>query len=113
MEDAYLLVDTVEKIKPLLEDKNKLSITTGRLLYIEELMKYVEEIINYIPIIVMEGHVIRHNRLRPILQQKKYKKTRYDIDDGNHRATALGLLGKKKVLALVGKRIYKNNILYK
>lgn len=104
--------DTVDKIRPLLEDKNKLSIATGRLLYIEELMKYVEDIIDFIPIIVMEDGVIRHNKLRPVAQRRKYKKCKYDIDDGNHRATALGLLGKKKVLALVGKRIYKNKILY-
>ena len=106
------ILDTVDAIKPLLENKNKLSINTGRLLYIEELMKYVEDIIDYIPIIVMEDAVIRHNNLRPLAQRKKYKICKYDIDDGNHRATALALLGKKKVLALVGKRIYKNNILY-
>jgi hypothetical protein len=106
------VIDAIELIKPLLENKDKLSISTGRLLYIEELMKYVKDIVKYIPIIVMEDHVIRHNKLRPISQRKKYIKTKYDIDDGNHRALSFALLGNKKITALVGKRIYKNKILY-
>ena len=106
------LMDTVEYIRPLLEDKRKLTLKTSRVLYIEELMGYAEEISKYIPIIVMQDHVIRHNKLRRASVMKLYKKTKYDIEDGNHRAVALALLGKKKVKALVGKKIYKSSLIY-
>jgi hypothetical protein len=43
---------------------------------------------------------------------KELRNEWYDIDDGNHRLVALALSGETKVLAWVGKRIYKNNLLY-
>lgn len=105
-------LDTAKFITPYLEDKNKLSLETSRILYVEKMMRYAEEITKHIPIIVMEGGVIRHNKLIKLSEKKRYKKCKYDIDDGNHRALAYGLLGKKKILALVGKRVSKNNLLY-
>ncbi len=106
------VLDTVEYIQPYLEDKNKLSLKTSRVLYIEEMMKYAEKITKYIPIVVIEEGVIRHNKLIKASVRKNYKKCKYDIDDGNHRALAYGMLGKKKILALVGKRISKSELLY-
>lgn len=106
------LMDTVEYIKPYLKDKNKLTLKTSRILYIEEMMKYAEEISKDIPIIVLEDNVIRYNKLRKASKRKLYKKCKYDIDDGNHRAIALALLGKNKIKALVGKRIHKSDLIY-
>lgn len=106
------VLDTVEYIKPYLADKNKLTLKTSRILYIEEMMKYAELITQKIPIVVMEDGVIRHNKLIKLSERKLYSKCKYDIDDGNHRAIAYGLLGKEKILALVGKRIYKSPLLY-
>ncbi len=106
------VLETANFIKPYLKDKNKLSLRTSRFLYIEEMMKYVEEINKYIPIIVLEDGVIRNNKFDKTLINKNYKKCKYDIDDGNHRAIAYALLGKKKIKAFVGKRIYKCDILY-
>ncbi len=106
------VLDLVEYIKPYLKDKNKLSLKTSRILYLEELTKYIEEITKQLPIIVLEDGVIRQNKLRKESQRKNYKKCKYDIDDGNHRAVAYALLGKKKITALVGKRIYKNSLIY-
>ncbi len=105
------VVDVAHKIEALLKDKNKLTWKTSRALYIEEIQKVSELITEYVPIIVMEDQVIRSNKLQgkntPI-----HKKYTYDIDDGNHRAVALVLLGKKTVKALVGKRIYKSDLIY-
>lgn len=106
------VIDTVEYIKPYLEDKNKLSLKTSRILYVEEMMKYAEEITKHVPIVVLEGGLIRHHKLLKASDRKKYKKCKYDIDDGNHRALAYGMLGKKKIKALVGKRTCKNSLLY-
>lgn len=106
------ILDTVEFVKPYLEDKSKLTFKTARILYVEEMMKYVEDIIKEIPIIVMEEGVIRHNKLRNVSRMKKYKKCKYDIEDGNHRALALAMLGNKKIKALVGKRTCKSDLLY-
>lgn len=106
------VLDTAEYIRPYLKDKRKLTLTTARILYIEEMMKYAEIISKHIPIIVLEEGVIRHHKLRKSTERKLYKKCLYDIDDGNHRALAMALLGKKEIMALVGKRIYKNPLLY-
>lgn len=106
------VVDTAGRILALLEDKKRLTFKTSRTLYIEEMMKYAEDISAHVPIVVVQDGVIRHNKLIKPAQRKLYKKCKYDIDDGNHRAIAMALLGKKKILALVGKRIYKNPLLY-
>lgn len=106
------VVDAADYIKQYLKDKSKLTLKTSRVLYIEEMMKYAEEISKHIPIIVLEDGVIRHMKLIKLSQREKYKKCKYDIDDGNHRVIALALLGKNKVNAYVGKRIYKSNLLY-
>jgi hypothetical protein len=106
------VLDTVEYIKAYLEDKSKLTLKTSRILYVEEMMKYAEEITRHVPIVVLQGGVIRHNKLIKSVQRRKYRKCKYDVDDGNHRALAYGLLGKKKILALVGRRAYKSNLLY-
>ncbi len=106
------VLDTVTFIKPYLEDKNKLTLKTSRILYIEEMMKYAELITKHIPIVVMEDGVIRHHKLIKSSEKKLYSKCKYDIDDGNHRAIAYGLLGKDKILALAGRRIYKSKLLY-
>jgi len=50
----------------------------------------------YVPIIVMEDQVIRNNKLQA-KDTPGNKKCKYDIDDGNHRAIALALLGKKQL----------------
>ena len=104
------ILDTVNFIKPYLEDKNKLTLRTSRVLYIEEMMKYADKIVKYIPIIVMKGGVIR-NKLRRASLRKGYKKCKYDIDDGNHRVLAYGMLGNTKIQALVGTRTGKKNFL--
>ena len=68
------VLDTVEYIKPYLEDKNKLSLKMSRVLYVEEMMKYAEKITKYIPIVVIEEGVIRHNKLIKASVRKNYKK---------------------------------------
>lgn len=83
-----------------------------RALYIKNMTQYVAIINEYVPIIVLEDHVIRHELLISKDQRKMYKKCTYDVDDGNHRAIALALSGETKVKAFVGKRVYKNPLLY-
>jgi len=106
------VVDTAAYVQEYINSKNKLTWDTRRVLYIENMEKYVDIITKTIPIIVFEGGVIRHTKLQSAAKRKMYKRCKYDIDDGNHRAIALALLGKKKVHALVGKRICKNTLLY-
>lgn len=106
------VTEAAELIRPYLADKNKLTLATARILYIEEMMRFAEEITQQIPIVVLEDGVIRQMKLRKPENLKNYKKCKYDIDDGNHRALALALLGKTMVQALVGKRIYKSPLLY-
>jgi hypothetical protein len=106
------VTDAANLIRPYLTDKNKLTLATARILYIEEMMKFAEEITQHIPIVVLEDGVIRQMKLQKPENLKNYKKCIYDIDDGNHRALALALLGKTTVRALVGKRIYKSPLLY-
>ncbi len=106
------VTEAAELIRPYLKDKNKLTLATARILYIEEMMKFAEKITAQIPIVVLEDGVIRQMKLRKPINLKNYKKCKYDIDDGNHRALALALLGKTTVQALVGKRIYKSPLLY-
>lgn len=106
------LIDTVNYIKPLLKNKNRLTYQTSVVLYLEEMMKHAEIINKYFPIIVLEDGVIRQLKLRKEKFRKKYKKCKYDIDDGCHRAVAFALLGKKQITAYVGKRRCKNPLLY-
>ncbi|MEX0935219.1 MAG: hypothetical protein WDZ70_02755 [Candidatus Paceibacterota bacterium] len=108
------VIDTADYIRPYLKDKNKLTLKMSRVLYIEEMMKYAEIILKYIPIIVIEDGVIRQNKItsQTEVERKRYKKCKYDIDDGNHRALAYALLGKETIPAYVGKRVFKNEILY-
>lgn len=120
------VIDAVKYVKPYLEDKNKITLKTNRILYIEDMIKYAEVISKHIPIIVMEDGVIRQNkfllvwegvvvpkkRFRTASEIKSYKKCKYDIDDGNHRAIALGLLGITHTTALVGKRTCKSDLIY-
>lgn len=106
------VIDTSNAVKDLLENRSKIKYKTSRVLYIEEMMETAKLILMYIPLIVLEDGVIRNNKLRKTSDKKLYKKCKYDIDDGNHRAVALALTGEKNVLAFVGKRIYKNKLLY-
>jgi hypothetical protein len=103
------LLDTALSVRELLDDRNKITYGASRVLYIQELMDSAKLVLEYIPPIVIEEGVIRNNKLK---NKVKYKKCKYDIDDGNHRLVALALSGETKVLAWVGKRIYKNNLLY-
>lgn len=106
------VLDNAEKIAPFLEDKTKLTVETARVLYLERLMKYAELMSEYIPIVVVEGGLIRQMKIAKEEEKKHYKKCKYDIEDGNHRALALALLGKKEVTVLVGKRVSKSSFLY-
>ncbi len=106
------VIDTSIAIKDLLENRSKIKFNTSRVLYIEEMMENASLISKYIPPILMEGGVIRNNKLRSNYDKKLYKKCKYDVDDGNHRIVALALSGEKTILAWVGKRIYKNKLLY-
>lgn len=95
------LIDTKDMIKKILDNKEHISFNDRRALYIEELTYNVEELVDKLPIIVYKDHIIRENKYS-FWDPKKYKKCTYDIDDGNHRALAYALLGKKKIKAYVG-----------
>ncbi len=105
------VVETAKLIQNLLDDKNKLTYKTSKVLYIEELKDVAVLIAKYFPIIVLEDNVIRNNKFGD-KKTPLHKKCKYDIDDGNHRAIAYALLGIKTIPALVGKRIYKSDLLY-
>ena len=105
-------VDTAEYLRPYLAGKKKMTPRMKRVLYIEKLRRFAEIITEYVPIIAFEGGLIRHNKLQKESQRKLYKRCKYDIDDGNHRAVSLALHGKKEILALVGTRIHKSDLLY-
>ena len=105
------VVDTAAYVEKKLKGK-RLTKKDMRAKYIEKMTPFAELITEHVPLIVIEDGVIRHNKLIPISQSKKYEHCKYDIDDGNHRAVALALLGKTEVKALVGKRIYKSPLIY-
>ncbi len=105
------VVDTATYVEKKLKEKH-LTKKNKRAKYIEKMVPFAELITAHVPLIVLEDGVIRHNKLIPISESKRYKHCKYDIDDGNHRAVALALLGKKEIKALVGKRIYKSPLLY-
>ncbi len=104
--------DTASYIDDFIKNKNKLTLKTSRVLYIENLVTYADIIAKYVPIIVLEDHVIRHKKTHPLKERKFLTRTKYDIDDGNHRAVAMFIAGATKTTALVGKRIYKNPFMY-
>ena len=104
-------VDTAAYVEKRLKAKH-LTNRDLRAKYIAKMVPFAELITEHVPLIVVEDGVIRHNKLIPLAQRKRYEHCKYDIDDGNHRAVALALLGKKTVKALVGKRIYKSPLLY-
>ncbi|MGD9276106.1 MAG: hypothetical protein PVJ67_02950 [Candidatus Pacearchaeota archaeon] len=104
--------DTAKMIKPYIKNKNKLTWNLNKILYLEGFLKYAEIINEYFPMIVLEDHVIRHAKYHDKSIRNSHKKTKYDIDDGCNRAIALALNGERKVLALVGKRIYKSPYVY-
>lgn len=104
--------ETAEYIRPYVTGKKAMSLKMKRSLYIEKLGNFAEIITEQVPIIVFEGGLIRHNKLISERLRKPYKRCKYDIDDGNHRAVSLALRGKKEVLALVGRRTHKNKLLY-
>jgi hypothetical protein len=106
------VIDTANYIRPYLDGKKKMIPKIKRALYIKRLGNFAEIITEHVPIIVFEDGIIRHGKLIPEPLRKPYKKCKYDIDDGNHRAVSLALDGKKKVWALVGKRTHKSNLLY-
>ncbi len=106
------VMDTAKYVQECIKDRKKLTWKTRRVLYIEEMKKYADIITKSVPIIVLEDGVIRNMKLLTAIERKMYKKCKYDIDDGNHRAVALALLGKKKIKAFVGKRICKSSLLY-
>lgn len=106
------VVDTATELSKHRAGRKKLSVEVAKALYIYRLMDYADLIAEFIPIIVMEGGVIRHMKLYEDDNQKKFKRTKYDIDDGNHRAIAHVLQGKKEIVALVGKRMFKNPMMY-
>jgi len=104
-------VDTATYIEKKLKG-GRLMKKDKRAKYIAKMAPFAELITEHVPLIVLEDGVIRHNKLIPLSKSKQYEHCKYDIDDGNHRAVALALLGKKTVKALVGKRIYKSPLLY-
>ena len=104
------LEDTAIKLQKLIENKNLLSLSTLEALYIEELMPAASIINRHVPIIIMEDSVIRSHKLS--CKNKIYDKTLYDIEDGNHRAVCHYLNGAHRINAFVGKKLYKNPILY-
>jgi hypothetical protein len=104
-------VDTAAYVAKKLKSKH-LTKKDLRAKYIAKMMPFAKLITEHVPLIVLEDGVIRHNKFTPPAQSKHYKHCKYDIDDGNHRAVALALLGKTTVKALVGKRIYKSPLLY-
>jgi hypothetical protein len=108
------IVDTATYMQKILEGKKKKTKEYKKALYLVAMQEYASVITEYVPIIVLEDHVIRHETfLRRKDNTVSYKKTKYDIDDGNHRAIALAMQGHKEIKAFVGKRIYKNPLLYK
>ncbi len=104
--------DTAQYVKYLLDNKNLITLETARVLYIENLTKYAPIIAKHLPIIVFEGDIIRHNKIRRPIHLENYQKCKYDINDGNHRCVALSLLGYKTITALVGKRKFKNDLMF-
>lgn len=106
------VLETASKVDFYLKNKDKLTLETSRVLYVERMKEYAEILNEFFPIIVMEDGVIRNHKLIRKEEKGKYKKCKYDIEDGNHRAIALALLGKKEINAFVGKRICKNDLLY-
>lgn len=103
--------DTTKIVSSVLKNK-KLSLENARVLYTERLMKYAEILNEFMPLVLVEGGLIRQMKLIDEKEKVKYKKCKYDIEDGNHRALALALLGRKEVFAFVGKRTTKNIFLY-
>ncbi|MDP2594078.1 MAG: hypothetical protein Q8P36_01950 [bacterium] len=106
------VVDTAEYLRQRLVRKEKMSPQLRRALQLEKLGNFAEVITEYIPITVFTGGVIRHNMLSTEVQRAHYVRCRYDIDDGNHRSVILALHGRKKILALVGTRTCKSDLLY-
>ncbi len=103
-------LDVAQYVAKFLTDKNRLTWKTHRALYIEQLSQYAEIIAKYIPMIVLDGGVIRNTNVAILKDTKKFRRFTYDIDDGNNRAVALVLLGIKSTNALVGKRIHKSEL---
>lgn len=106
------VIDTAEYIRPYLSRKRRIPAKMKEALYIQKLSAFSEIITEYVPIIVFEGDLIRHHKLTPAKFRKLYKHCKHDIDDGSHRAVSLALQGKTEILALVGTRIVKNDLLY-
>jgi hypothetical protein len=96
----------------MIEEKRKSKIDFKRIRRAIKLGNLNEVINEYVPIIVYEGGIIRHNKMIPAPKRKPFKRCKYDIDDGNHRAISLALEGKKDIFALVGKRVHKSDLLY-
>lgn len=106
------ILDTAAYVDRYLKNKNLLTWKTSKILYMERMLPYIKVLSTHLPIIVLEGNVIRNNKLWEEDVLKKSKLCKYDIDDGNHRAIALALTGAKTIKAYVGKRIYKNDLIY-
>lgn len=104
------VVETAKYVRYYIHNKDKLSWDNHRVLYIERVMEYADVISRFVPVVLFEGGVIRNNHNDKTIHKDKLKKLRYDIDDGNNRSVALALLGKKRVLALVGTRIHKSDL---
>ncbi|MBD3300447.1 MAG: hypothetical protein GF347_03790 [Candidatus Moranbacteria bacterium] len=102
------LCQTAECIKRLLKKKDR----KYQKLFekIDKLLPYVKIINRYLPLIVIKNGNIRTSRRN--FNFFKYHQTLYDIDDGNHKAIALALLGEKSANAYVGERVFNNEILF-
>jgi hypothetical protein len=106
------VLDTAKYIRPYLTSKKRMVAKMKKAVYIQKLGAFAELITEYVPIVVFEGSIIRHHKLSSAASRKPYKHCKYDIDDGSHRAVALALQGKTQILALVGKRTIKSDLLF-
>lgn len=103
-------VETAGEVKKYIDNKTLLSYETKDVLAIERLQDYTESITKAFPIIVVTGGLIRKNKnKKSSTHTYEFKKCLFDIDDGNHRAVALALLGKTETMALVGRKRKTDN----
>ena len=101
------VISTKNEIAKILSLKEKIKFNDRRALYIQEMSENVETLLEYVPIIVFKNQMVR-GYMHEIWNQKDFKKCTYDIDDGSHRAVAMALKNKTKIMALVGTPRIKN-----
>ncbi len=107
------LLDTKEKIIDLIKNTHKFTWPIKHILPYKSLSRFILEekhadlIFRFYPIIVTaKGPNTRRVNADRITRKKLglgYKITPYDIEDGNHRATAFALFGIRKIKCFVGR----------